>query len=164
MMDRQIALFPFFGLLVVKAFIFAPLLVTGYAIIRNFLPKTAPGYYWVAAIIALAVLIYTLLIVLKGWLIALRWKGNSAWMVVFGFCFLYTSVIPGFIAFDLLRGWMPGYPAISICLSIVVGYLAYTRYHFLTDMVPSRFWLFYSAGLWMGGWRPNRTRQSVISK
>jgi hypothetical protein len=156
MMDRQVTMFAFVGVLLFKVFIYSPLLVTGYAIVRNFMPKSAPGYFWVGAIIGLAVAIYIQLVVLKGWLIALRWKGNPAWIAIFGFCFLYTSAVPAIISFDLLRNWMPDYTVFSICISMGVGYFAYTRYHFLTDLVPSKFWLFYSAGLRMGGWRPKR--------
>ena len=41
-----------------------------------FLPKMAEGYYWVGSIILLAVMIYCVLMFLKGMLLAMKWRGR----------------------------------------------------------------------------------------
>jgi hypothetical protein len=92
----------------VKAFVYFPLILTGYAITRVFLPKTAEGYYWVGSIILLAVMIYCVLMFLKG-------------MLLQGICQAYTCLSPTIIAYDFLRGRVP-YPFPDYGLSALTGF------------------------------------------
>jgi len=155
--DRTFSLLPFFFGLIVKAFVYSPLLLTGYLICRQVLPANGKGYYWAATIIFCAAIIYCILMILKGILLGLKWRGRWGWILVFGVCLLYTCIPPGIVVFDLLRSRVH-YPVLNYLISLAVGYWVYTRYHFLTDLVPAKFWLFYSTGLRIGGWRRNRVQ------
>jgi hypothetical protein len=151
--DRTFALVPFFWGLLVKALIYFPLLLTGYALTRLFLPKSAEGYYWVGCIVLIAMGIYCLLMFLKGVLLALKWRERREWILVFGICVLYTCIPPSIVIHYFLRSWVH-YPVLNDLLSASFGFWVYTRYHFLLDLVPERFWVFYSAGLRAGGFKP----------
>jgi hypothetical protein len=155
--DRHVGLFPFFALLLWRALIYSPLLLTGYILTRLFLPHSAPGYYWVGAIVGLAMLIYCLLFLLKGWAMALRHRGYDIWVGIVGIGWLYTSMMPGIMTYDLLSGWMHDKTLYEkffhYAFGAGVGILSAWRYHWLTDIVPARLWFFYSVGLRMGGWR-----------
>lgn len=151
--DRTFALFPFFLGLFVKAFVYSPLLLTGYLVCRQVLPPGAKGYYWVGLIVGIAAVLYSVLFFVKGVIIAWRFRGNKAWILLLGLCILYTSVPPALVARHLLAGHLP-YPWLSWALSAGAGYWAYTRYHFLVDLVPQRMVAFYRAGLQAGGYSP----------
>lgn len=147
--DRTFAFIPFFIHLFVKAFIYFPLLLTGYIITRLFLPKSAQGYYWVGSIILVAVMLYCLLILLKGIIIALRCRGRKEWILLLGICVLYTCIPPGIMIYDFLRNRIH-YVWLNWLLSIGGGFGVYTKYNFLLDLVPERVWFFYESGLRMG--------------
>lgn len=156
--DRHVGLFLFFALLLWRALVYSPLLLTGYIITRLFLPRSAPGYYWVGAIIGLAILIYCLLFLLKGWAIALRHRGYHAWIVVVLVCFVYTSLMPAIMTYDMLSGWMHDRTFYErffhYAFGAGVGLLVASRYRWLIDIAPARLWVFYSLGLRLGGWKP----------
>jgi hypothetical protein len=147
--DRTFALIPFFWKLLVKAFIYCPLWLTGYIICRQLLPADAKGYYWVGCIILVAACLYSFLFVLKGMTIAFRCRRNPAWILLFAVVVAYTCIPPGIVAFDLLRGKIP-YPWLTWALSVGAGLFAYSKYRFLEDIVPQSVWGFYMTGLRIG--------------
>ena len=147
--DKTLAFLPFFFGLFVKIFVYSPLLLSGYFIVKQILPVHAKGYYWVGAIIFVALIFYGLLFIIKGIIIGLRARSNKSWIFLMIMCIIYTSVPPGLITYDLLRTRIP-YNSITLALSIAAGYWVYTRYHFLLDIVPSRLWGLYAIGLRLG--------------
>lgn len=149
MFDRTFALVPFFWNLLVKAFIYSPLWLTGYIICRQLLPKDAKGYYWVGSIVLVAACLYCLLFILKGLIIALRFRGKPIWVLLLALLVAYTCVPPGIVAFDLLRGKIP-YPWLTWALAFGAGLFAYSKYRFLEDRVPQSVWGFYMTGLRIG--------------
>ena len=153
--DRTFALVPFIWGLLVKALIYCPLWLTGYIIARAALPSNAKGYYWVGCIVGVAAVLYCLLFVLKGIIIALKYRRHRGWILLLIPVMVYTCVPPGMVAFHLLRGWI-AYPWVIWALSAGAGLWAYSRYHFLVDLVPARMWGLYSVGLRAGGYKPNR--------
>jgi len=147
--DRTLAFLPFFIGLFVKIIVYSPLLLTGYLVVKRILPVGARGYYWVGAIIFVALILYGLLFIAKGIIIALRTRSNKAWIFVMVLCVAYTSVPPALIAHYFLSSRIP-YQWLSWALSIGVGYWVYTRYGFLEDIVPSQIWGLYAVGLRIG--------------
>jgi hypothetical protein len=147
--DRTLAFLPFCFGLFVKIFVYSPLLLSGYLIVKQILPIGAKGYYWVGSIIFVALILYGLLFIVKGILIALRARSNKSWIFLMPLCIIYTSVPPGLITYDLLRTRIP-YHWLTLALSMAAGYWAYTRYHFLVDLVPSQMWGLYAIGLRLG--------------
>jgi hypothetical protein len=147
--DRTFSLIPFFWNLLVKAFIYSPLWLTGYIICRQLLPANAKGYYWVGCIILIAGCLYCLLFMFKGLIIALRTRRNPAWILLLAVLVVYTCIPPGIVAFNFLRGNI-AYPWLTWALSVCAGILAYRKYRFLEDLVPQNVWGFYMMGLRIG--------------
>jgi hypothetical protein len=147
--DRTFALVPFFWNLLVKAFIYSPLWLTGYIICRQLLPKDAKGYYWAGCVVLVAACLYCVLFILKGVIIALRFRGKRIWILLLGVLVAYTSIPPGLVAFDLLRGKI-AYPWLTWALSVGAGLFAYSKYRFLEDRVPQIVWGFYMTELRIG--------------
>jgi hypothetical protein len=147
--DRSVELFPFFIGLFWKAFVYSPLLLTGYVIARLFLTPATKGYYWAGVIIGIAMVIYTLLFIVKGVIIAWRARGVRSWQVLMLLCIIYTSFPPAMIVHHFLQVhhvnvW------VNWGLSAVAGLWVYGRYHFLVDLVPHQMWGFYATGLRLG--------------
>jgi len=155
--DKTLAFVPFFLGLFIKAFVYSPLLLSGYLIARQVLPIGAKGYYWVGSIIFIAIILYGVLFVVKGIIIALRARANKGWILLMALCIIYTSIPPGLIVYDLLRTRIP-YHWLTWMLSVGGGYFAYSRYHFLEDLVPSQLWGLYATGLRIGKHPQNRSR------
>ena len=147
--DRTFAFFPFFFGLFVKAFVYSPLLLTGYVICRALFPPNAKGYYWVGAIILIACLLHAVLFIVKGIIIALRARGKKVYLLLLVLCVAYTSVPPGIIVYDFLRVRVP-YEWLVYLISACAGLFVYTRYNFLLDLVPGRLWGLYMTGLRIG--------------
>lgn len=148
--DRTFAFVPFIWNLLVKAFIYCPLWLTGYILCRQLLPAGAKGYYWVGCIILIAACLYCLLFVFKGLTIALRCRRNPIWLLLLAIVIAYTCIPPGIVAYDLLRSNIP-YAWLTWALSIGAGLFAYSKYRFLEDLVPQSMWGFYMTGLRIGG-------------
>lgn len=147
--DRTFALVPFLWNLLVKAFIYSPLWLTGYIISRQLLPANAKGYYWVGCIVLIGGCLYCVLFFLKGLIIALRSRRNPVWILLLALLVAYTCIPPGIVAFDLLRGKI-AYPWLTWTLSVGAGLFAYSKYRFLEDRVPQSVWGFYMTGLRIG--------------
>lgn len=156
--DQTFAFVPFFWGLLVKAFIYSPLWLTGYLICRKLLPADAKGYYWVGCMVLIAACLYCLLFVVKGVTIALRARRNPLWILLLVTVVAYTCVPPGIVAFDLLRGNVP-YIWLTWTLSVCAGLFAYSKYRFLEDLVPQNVWGFYMTGLRIGGHPALRQRR-----
>jgi hypothetical protein len=73
----------FFAQLAFALLIFSPILFTGYWISTKFVAPKSPGHVWIIAIILFALLIYALVIFLKGFIIRLRQKRNYVWILLF---------------------------------------------------------------------------------
>lgn len=149
MMDRTLSFFPFIFGLLLKAFVYSPLLLTGYLICRSLFPAGTKGYYWVGTIILIAVLIHALLVIMKGIIIALRARRHLAWFIIWIICIAYTTVPPTMIALHFLQPRVP-YPWLVYLLSMCTGWFVYSRYNFLLDLVPTRVWGLYLTGLRIG--------------
>lgn len=147
--DRTFAFFPFFFGLFLKAYVYSPLLLTGYLICRQLFPPGTKGYYWVGTIILIAVLIYGIIFILKGIVIGLRARRNYAWVLVWAICVVYTSLPPAMIAYHFLHTRVP-YPWLVWLLSSCAGLFVYAKYNFLLDLVPARMWGLYLTGLRIG--------------
>lgn len=156
--DKTVGLFPFFFGLFIKVFVYFPLLLTGYIIARWLLPPGAKGCYWVGVIIAIAVVLYSALFIVKGVLIALRARRHWAWILLALVCISYTSIPPAMLVHHFVKGHL-NFAWVEWTLSISIGYLSYSRYHFLVDRVPERMWGLYATGLRLGKHPVLRTRQ-----
>jgi hypothetical protein len=150
--DRNISWGAYLIALLVKIFIYCPLWFTGYLVARQLLPADAKGYYWVGSIVMVAMMLYCVLVFLKGIIIALKARRNWCWLFLLVLCVAYTSIPPAMLAYRLLSTWCH-YRLVTYPAAASVGYLAYTRYQFLLDLVSERVWIFYRAGLQVGGWR-----------
>lgn len=148
--DRSFALVPFIVRILVKAFLYFPLWLTGYVVARTMLPPSAKGYYWVGCIIGVAMVIYCLLFIVKGIVIALRLRQCRLWILVMVPVVIYTCVPPAMLAYHILVRQIP-YAWITWALSFGAGLWAYHRYQFLVDLVPSRMGGLYHLGLKAGG-------------
>ena len=62
----------FFAQFAFALLIFSPILFTGYWVSTKFVDQKSPGHVWIVAIILFALLVYALLIFLKGFIIRLR--------------------------------------------------------------------------------------------
>lgn len=133
-----------------KIFIYSPLLFTGYWISMQFLERNAPALLWIGCVLGFTLLIYQLLFLLKGLLIALKQKGNLMWLLLFVICICFTCILPAYLAME-----PAAYLAIKIKIDesfarmivIVLAAYIYTRYNFHADSAPKMAAGAYRAGL-----------------
>ncbi|MBN8856174.1 MAG: hypothetical protein J0H07_30225 [Sphingobacteriales bacterium] len=132
--DRQTSLIGVAFKLIFRAFIFLPLLVTGYAFSRlsfvihySILARTA-------IVFAVAVGMYFLLMMVRGWIIRAREDGNIFWLPVFLLCCAYTCLLTPFLLHEpvlhLFTRWhWPGWLVFAVDTVIIM--VTYFQYDFL---------------------------------
>lgn len=86
-----------------RALLYAPLLLTGYSICTLFLDKKTHGLLWFGLTVLIAYLLYIGVIATKNIMNSLRAKSNLYWLPLFIFFVAFTCVLPAFIMYSPLN-------------------------------------------------------------
>jgi len=115
--------------LFINAIVYAPLLVTGYAICTLVLSRGSEGLLWVGLTVLFAIILYCLLQLLKKGMIALKAKGSYWWIPLFIFCVAFTYILPLYIVYHplnylviKLRGNKTVTDILAACFTLYVYY------------------------------------------
>lgn len=132
--DRQASGVVSFLKLIGIAFIFMPLLVTGYMVSRMNIFITYSYLTRIVIIMAVAVLIFFFLRAIRGWIIQLRSNRNLLWIPVALCCLAYTCLFTPWMLHDgvstLFARWHWS-PLMEIVLDAVIVTITYIPYDFL---------------------------------
>ena len=132
-----------------RLFIYSPLLFTGYYITLQFLDKKVSVLWWITCVFCCALLLYQVLFLLKGILIALKQKGNFLWLILFVICVSFTSLLPAYFALDptaYLASKLNLDPVVGRIIVFLLAVYVYTRYNFHKDSAPKM-----AAGVYRAG-------------
>jgi hypothetical protein len=89
--------------LFINAIVYAPLLVTGYAVCTLVLGRGSDGLLWFGLTVLFAIILYYLLQLLKKGMISLKARGNYWWLPLFIFCIAFTCMLPLYIVYHPLN-------------------------------------------------------------
>jgi hypothetical protein len=148
-----------FGLLIaakylIKLFIYSPLIFTAIAITNSIVDKNEfKSFKGLFVIFMITCILYLLVYFPKGLLIGLKAKGNFFWIPLFLFCIAFTCAIPVYLAFEPV-GKLVIYMSetqkpdelLQWAISLLIGYLVYLQYKFMTDIAPQWAFPVYIAG------------------
>jgi hypothetical protein len=125
-----------------RAIVYSPLLITGYIIATRILNKTNHAIVWIIVIVLFATILYQLVYLIKGIIVALKSKNNYLWILLFIACIGFTCVFPAWLLTEAMQGIIftlskENSEIISVTIALVFGLYIYSRYLFLTDISPS---------------------------
>lgn len=130
-----------------SAFIYVPLIVLSYFLVSKISALYSNDVYIKVGLTAIvAYLLFSLVYFLKGILIGLRTKGQSAWILVWAICVIATCGIQAIIGQNLLESFfrdrqVANYELWSWIGSSAIVILIYSHYQFLSNVAPrSVFW------------------------
>lgn len=135
-----------------KLITYLPLWFAGYLITSLILQKNDDGLAWIGLIILFAILIYQIVFFIKGIIIGLKNKGNLIWLPLFILCLSFTCLLPTWLVYKNIQPYFNKVsPAsgnvLTWIVSISFGLYAYSRYHYLTNIVPLAASLSYQLGI-----------------
>ena len=113
------------------AFIFLPLLTTGYAVSRMKMFIVYSIWSRIAIVLAVAFVIFFLLQVIRQWIIHLKDNHNILWVPIFLACITYTCLFTPWLLHDGLSAlfarwhWSPWTELIVDAVIVVITYIPY---------------------------------------
>jgi hypothetical protein len=140
--------------MVFKAIVYSPLLITGYVTATKILDKNDHPLAWIIVILLSSSLLYQLVYLIKGTLITLKARKNYLWIFLFIVCVGFTCVFPAWLFMVAVKGIIftlskENAEIISGMIAVVFGLYIYSKYLFLTDIVPSVAHPAYQLGSWI---------------
>ena len=144
---RRVGLLSYLGHWFLKGVKLTPGIVQGEALLYDFLPRVLPTEVRVIVISFMAALVSNTLVFCNGWMLALYWKGNSYWKLIYYGCLVYVINAAGTGAYMLLAPHFPRYPVYCSVASMWIGILVYLQFRFMRDEAPVACIWFYKAGL-----------------
>ena len=136
--------------LIMRFFIYSPLVCTGFLITVKILDRNASALLWIGIIVLFAYILFQLIYFIKGMIIALFSRNNLLWIPIFLACVGYTCVLPAWFVFEPIHSTVAklhGNNLIAILLDTAFGFFIYLKYQFLSPSAPKAAFPFYSAGL-----------------
>jgi hypothetical protein len=138
--------------LIFRAIVYYPLLTIGYIIATKILDKNDNALAWITVILLFASILYQLVYLIKGMMITLKGRKNYLWILLFIICVGITCVFPAWLLMVAVKEIIftlskENTGIISGMIAVVFGLYIYSRYLFLTDVVPSVAYHAYQLGI-----------------
>ena len=138
--------------IVLKAIVYSPLLLLSWITAKQILDAKTDVILWIALILVFTTIFYFMIYFLKGVLIALNHNHNFIWIPVFICCALFTCVLPVWLVFEPLEKIVTSYAQsnqhlLTWIFALAFGLYVYSKYHFLTNIVPILAYPYYQRGI-----------------
>lgn len=136
-----------------KLFAFSPLIVVGFFASTLCVKPSGNPFLLIGVIAVFAYALYLFIFFVKGILIAWKVQGKKKWILLFLTCISFTCLLPAAVAYPAVNKLVlqaGGNTSISVIFLTAIIYYLYTRYQFLTDMVPPASLGVYLAGIRVG--------------
>lgn len=152
--------------IVYGAFIYAPLLLLSYMLVKEMAPLYSDDVFVkIGLTMIVCYLLFSLIYFLKGVLIALRNNKANTWLIVFVLCVLVTSGAQAMLTQDFFQGFfaersVANYLVWSWLGAGAVGALIYSHYQFLTNVAPRSVFWSYQLGFRLVG----RSRTAAVTE
>ena len=137
--------------IIIRFFIYSPLVCTGFLITTKILDRNASALLWIAMIVLLAYILFLIVYFIKGIIVGLYSNNNLLWIPIFLACVGYACILPAWFLYASIQAMvikLHGNNLIAIFLDTAFGIFIYLRYQFLTNSAPKVAFPFYSAGLY----------------
>jgi hypothetical protein len=138
--------------LFIKLIVYSPLIFLSWLITEQLFNTTTNKILSLALILLFTIVLYYMIYFIKGMLIALKYNGNLFWVPLFLILTMLTCALPVWIIFTPLESLIRTYTETNqqlltwIC-AIAFGFYTYSRYHFLTNIAPSKAFPYYQRGI-----------------